>query len=129
MFHPCDVHLPLRVVIVNHLLKTVVDMAISPWSDLSSNSSHRSSECLKDDVLNYYDLRPNQCMVLGILSQGKVRTAHIWPRSKGNTMALFNLHNKVNSARNCLRLAESIEQEFDRLSLTIIQEDSKLKVR
>jgi hypothetical protein len=114
--------------LVDNLLKTIIDLSMNPWIDLSSNSSQSSSRSLKYDVIKYYNLLPNQCMILGVVRNIKVQTAHIWPRCKGNTMGLFNLKNPVNCVRNCLRLTESIEKEFDRLSLTIIRDTSHLKV-
>ncbi len=113
----------------NYLLNTLVDIAISPWLELSSTSSQEYLSSLKEEVIKYYCLQSDECMVLGVVKQGKIRTAHIWRRSKANTMYLFNLQNKIDSPRNWLRLTKSIEQEFDRLSLTIIQENSQLKVQ
>jgi hypothetical protein len=114
--------------LVDNLLKTIIDVSMNPWIDLSSDSSQSSSRSLKYDVIKYYNLLPNQCIVLGVVRNIKVQTAHIWPRSKGNTMSLCNLKNRVNCIRNCVRLTESIEKEIDRLSLTIIRDKSHLKV-
>ena len=101
-------------ILVNHVLKTLVDALISPWLELSSStSSQEFSRTLKEEVIRYYCLEPDEYMVVGVVKQGKVRTAHIWPRFKASTMSFFNLNNQINNPRNCLRLMKSIEKEFD----------------
>lgn len=116
-------------ILVNHSLKQLTDMALSPWSDIeSSTSSQEYSELLEQEVIKYYGLKPNQCMVLGVINQEEIKTAHIWPKDRSTGMIIFNLQHEINNPRNCLRWIKSIEEEFDQLSLTIIEEDCQLKV-
>jgi hypothetical protein len=103
---------------------------MSLWLELTSSTSSREySRSLKEKVINYYCLRSDECMIVDVVKQGKVRTAHIWPASRANTIDLFNLQSKISNPQNYLRLTKSIVQEFDRLSVTIILENSQLKVQ
>ena len=98
----------------------LIQANLDPWSDVRSHESKRSivgrtvqeSKQLRKDSCKYYGLKPKFCMVLGITAN--VVSAHIWPKSKSQSLELFNLSpNDVDSPRNILRLAKPIEISFD----------------
>jgi hypothetical protein len=112
----------------HQLLKTVKD----PWADLpASCSTEATRKTLRESVMNFYNLKRNQCMILGTINKKSkhVVTARIYPKSKPNGLKFFDLNSlDIDNPRNCLRLVKETEVAFDKKNLTIIEKSGELRI-
>ncbi|CAF3251726.1 unnamed protein product [Rotaria socialis] len=114
--------------IFHQLLKSITD----PWNDLPSDySTEATRRALRESVMNFYNLKRNLCMVLGVINKKSkhVVTAHIYPKSKSTGLQFLDLQlSDIDNPRNCLRLTKEIERAFDAQNLTIIKKNGELKI-
>ncbi|CAF2157538.1 unnamed protein product [Rotaria magnacalcarata] len=114
--------------IFHQLLKSITD----PWNDLPSDySTEATRRALRESVMNFYNLKRNLCMVLGVINKKSkhVVTGHIYPKSKSTGLQFFDLQlSDIDNPRNCLRLTKEIERAFDAQNLTIIKKNGELKI-
>ena len=96
----------------------------NPWADSVPSSTHSSNSKLRR---NLKKRSPERCQVTDLpaetAAEGEVITAHIWPRRhKGKLVAMIpGIKHTVESAKNGLFLAKSLEYAFDHLEVCFLQ--------
>lgn len=100
----------------------------NPYSGSQFTTPDRKNDHRQKIVQFYYPsvrLDKVKCMLTGFFGDGKsVIAAHILPHSsKAEVTQLAGIeHSELNDPRNCLLLAEEIEEAFDRLDISFISD-------
>jgi len=105
---------------IQPMISAVSAMLLRPWDKISQStqSSKQSNDERTEQVLEFYGIQRERCMVLGA-TRAPVITSHIWPKHTcGQGLTIFGLvREDVNNERNLLRLHHRIEHHFDRRNL------------